>query len=380
MSGRHQRPTLRTGLRWMAGALSVGLLSAAGAAIMATANPAGAAPPPNPSYHPGLDTATFAVTGVLDGNCAVSTGGTEVWIKPGDKIDFNSSLAGINLPVVTSTITGLTSSVSGLNVTATIDAGTPKAQTISVVAGKTTAFPSAAQLSGGDHKLTWTATSVDVLPVLGAAINVPLSNSALQSGAALSWQGVIHVTSDTAQCKLSVGTPQVAVSVGPIKVTVPPINVSVPLPNLPSLPSLPTIKLPGLPGGGPAKTPVAVHPKTNTGGGVRYTPPPRTVPEQVVGHIGTQGGGGSEGLQPDANRSSPLGIHLPQVPVAGNPPADPRSPAAAAKSRVITKRVDLAANRAPVAQLPVLLAIVAIIALSLVTATYARLYLLRRNI
>ena len=37
--------------------------------------------------------------------------------------------------------------------------------------------------------------------------------------------------------------------------------------------------------------------------------------------------------------------------------------------------VELAANRAPAAQLPVLLAILAIIALSLVTATYARLFL-----
>jgi hypothetical protein len=37
------------------------------------------------------------------------------------------------------------------------------------------------------------------------------------------------------------------------------------------------------------------------------------------------------------------------------------------------------ANKAPAAQMPVLLAIIAIIALSLVTATYARLFLLRRN-
>ncbi|HEY7050397.1 MAG TPA: hypothetical protein VH373_24490, partial [Jatrophihabitantaceae bacterium] len=41
--------------------------------------------------------------------------------------------------------------------------------------------------------------------------------------------------------------------------------------------------------------------------------------------------------------------------------------------------IDLAANRAPAGQMPVLLAILAIIALSLVTATYARLYLMRRT-
>jgi hypothetical protein len=51
----------------------------------------------------------------------------------------------------------------------------------------------------------------------------------------------------------------------------------------------------------------------------------------------------------------------------------------AAPSSSAPKQVELAANPAPSAQMPVLLAIVAIIALSLVTATYARLYLLRRN-
>ena len=44
-----------------------------------------------------------------------------------------------------------------------------------------------------------------------------------------------------------------------------------------------------------------------------------------------------------------------------------------------SRHVDLAANKAPAAQMPVILAIIAIIALSLVTATYARLFLLRRN-
>jgi len=42
--------------------------------------------------------------------------------------------------------------------------------------------------------------------------------------------------------------------------------------------------------------------------------------------------------------------------------------------------IDLASNKAPAGQMPVLLAILAIIALSLVTATYARLYLMRRHV
>jgi hypothetical protein len=286
MPGRHQqRPPRRLGLRWLAGALSVGIVATAGAAIMATANPAGAAPTPNPSYHPGADPATFAVTGVLDGNCQVSTGGTEVWIKPGDKINFDSSLVGLNLPVITNLVSILGGKAVGLNVTAVVDADTAHAQTIKVVGGKTTVFANAANLSSGDHTLTWTADSVAVLPILNglggldSPINVQLSSNALKSGASVKWNGTIHVTNDTAQCKLAVATPQVGINVGPVEVTVPPINVGIPAPNLPNLPNLPSI--PGLPGGGGPTTPGGNA--TTPGGGIHYTPPSLTVPEQAMG-------------------------------------------------------------------------------------------------
>ncbi|MFN2517503.1 MAG: hypothetical protein ABR604_00460 [Jatrophihabitantaceae bacterium] len=375
MPGRHQqRPPTRVGLRWIAGALSAGIVGATSAAILATASPADASTP-IPTYHPGSDTATFTVTGVLDSNCLVSTGGTEVWIKPGDAIKFNSSLAGINVATITA-LTGLIGTISGLNVDATIDANTTHAQSVSVLAGKTTVVPKVGQpaLTTGDHALAWTAKSVTLVPLLGSAVTVALNSSELKSGATLSWKGVIHVTNDTANCKISVSTPQAAVSVGPIKVTVPPINVSIPIPTLPALPALPA--LPGLPGSSTGTTTHLSPKTTNSGAGVHYTPPPITVPEQAMGGLG---GGGGGGLQPDANAASPLGINLPQVAVVADSPSARSSTAAAANPRVVTKKVNLAANKAPTAQLPVLLAIIAIIALSLVTATYARLYLLRRN-
>jgi hypothetical protein len=369
MPGRHQQgPPRRLGLRWLAGVLSVGVVATAGAAIMATAGAAGAAATPNPSYHPGADPATFAVTGVLDGNCQVSIGGTEVWIKPGDKINFNSSLVGVNLPVVTSLVTGLVGKVVGLNVTAVVDAGTSHAQTVAVSGGRTTVFANAANLSGGNHTLTWTATSVAVLPLLGSLINVPLSSSALHSGTALKWQGVIHVTNDTANCKLSVSTPKVGISVGPIKVTVPPINVRVPAPTLPNLPTL------TLPGGHPS-TPASGSTTPPAGGGVHYTPPPLTVPEQAMSRVGN-GAVGGEGVLPNGGAPTQIRSNVPQAPVPTN---DPSPTDAAGASKRMLKTI-LASNRAPAAQLPVLLAIIAIIALSLVTATYARLYMLRRDI
>jgi hypothetical protein len=66
------------------------------------------------------------------------------------------------------------------------------------------------------------------------------------------------------------------------------------------------------------------------------------------------------------------------VPVASGSDATPTDPAG--KVKKVIKSVGLTSNKPPAAQLPVLLAIIAIIALSLVTATYARLYMLRRDI
>ncbi|MEP7179586.1 MAG: hypothetical protein ABI775_10880 [Pseudonocardiales bacterium] len=346
-------------------------MATAGAAILAAAGSATAATP-TPTYHAGSDTATFTATGVLDSNCLISTGGTEVWIKPGDAINFKSAVAGINLGSL-----GLTTGqIAGLNVTAAIDAtATSPGQNVSVAAGRTTVFPKSGQaaLPSGNHRLTWTMKSIALVPgLLGTLLPpVPLSAGSLRSGASLSWSGVIHVTNDAAQCKIAVGTPQVGVSVGPIKVTVPPINVGVPAPNLPTVPNIP-----GLPGTG-GQPPAGGGHTTPGGGGIHYTPPPLTVPEQAMGRVGTGGGGGFGGAQPDGNSASRIGVNVPQVPVANG--SDPQPTDAAGKASVYTKTLGLASNKAPAAQLPVLLAIIAIIALSLVTATYARLYMLRRD-
>jgi hypothetical protein len=92
--------------------------------------------------------------------------------------------------------------------------------------------------------------------------------------------------------------------------------------------------------------------------------------------------GVSAGVLPDAGGATQLSTGLPDGSVAANP-ANPQasdSPAAKANAKTTTETLDLASNKAPAAQLPVLLAIIAIIALTLVTATYARLYLLRRNV
>jgi hypothetical protein len=375
MPGRHQQlPSQRVATRLLTGSLSVALAGTAAGAALLLAGPATASP--TPSYHAGSDTATFSVTGVLDHNCPVSTGGTEVWIKPGDTINFDSSAVGINIKAVDGLLTGTIGQVAGLNVAGTIDAGTKQAQSFTVVGGKTTKFTNAKNLSAGDHTITWTAKSLAVLPLLsgilpglGSLTNVPLSSSTLKSGASLAWAGVIHVTTNAPQCKLGVATPKVAISVGPVHVTVPPLNVNVPVPNLPTLPGG---------GGGGGTTPPGGGGGGGggggNGGGGHYTPPPTTVPEQVMGGIGG-------GVVTNGGATTQLGTGLPDqstaTGTAGSPPALPNPSASSQPS--VPNLAGLTSNKAPAAQLPVLLAIIAIIALSLVTATYARLYLLRRN-
>jgi hypothetical protein len=378
MPGRHQiAPTRRFGLRWILGAgtavatfgaaLGIGLLSGGASANAST---------PTPTYHPGSDTATFTVLGVVDGNCRISTGGTEIWIKPGDKIDFASALVGVNIESLP--LTALMGKVAGLNVSATIDPGTSHAQAIGVTGGKTTTFPTGSQtaLSAGDHKITWTATGVPVLPGLVPGVTLPLTSSELESGASLSWTGVIHVTNDAPQCKLSVGTPKVGISVGPVKATVPPVNVSVPT-TLPAIPGLPG--LPGLPGGK----------STQPGGGGGSNPGGSNLGN---GSGPVQAGvvpvGDNANVYPGAGAGGFNALPLPNIlnsngGTSGLLPVPAKSAAKPATSKQDSagkdKTIDLASKTSETGQLSVILAIIAVIALTLVAATYARLYVLRKN-
>lgn len=364
-------PQPRRGLRWASAAVAAAALS--GAAVLALSSAAHAAAPV-PNYHPGADTATFTVTGVLDSNCPVSTGGTEIWIKPGDTINFNSSTVGID-------VNGIAlgaGSVSGLNVTAVIDpTNRPQAaQTVNVSGGNTTAFPATNQtaLTPGDHAITWQATSLSVLSILGVPSAVPIPPSALPAGASLSWTGVIHVTNDAPTCKLAIGTPSVGVTLGPVKISLPPTSIAVPAPI-----AVPTNLIPGA---GPSKPPA--NGGTSAGPGARstgYTPPGLTVPQQVMPLAGSGSGGFFGAALPD-NGSAPIaGAPSGTGPTTSATNASvPTGSGPAAASGTTKRTIELAANKAPAARAPVLLAVIAIIALSLVTATYARLYLLRRHL
>jgi hypothetical protein len=301
------------------------------------------------------------VLGVSASNCSLSVGGSDVYIKPGDTLKVVSSAVGLTaggLSISTGQLAGFSSALTTLP-------GTASAHTYALT---TTNPVSIVNLAAGTYKFNW---SVKGLTLLGITIPLSLTSKALSAGAALNYAGTIHVTNSAPKCGVSVQVPGPSVSLSvtglpPITVGVPPINVTVPV-------TVPTPNTAPSTSGGP---------KAGGGPGLNYTPPPPTVPEEVVpkGHGGVYLGSGQGffgGALPDV--AAPAPAALPAVAKTAH-----KSTAATAKANAVAvkkaaKTVELAANKTPSAQVPVVLAIIAVFALIVVTGTYARLYLLRRS-
>ena len=325
-------------------------------------------------------TATLTFTGIVDSNCQVSTGGTTAYVAPGGTVTVKASLAGASVKV------SLPAALPGLP---------DKSVTIPLDSSKVASFVDKVTIDGhkhtlktasdtivlhnvtGSHHISWKASAVSLLGGLGT---VPLNGNDvnLPAGGQLSWSGTI-VASKHTNCGVQISVPTVKVSAPGHTLTISGTNISAPNP----IPSL-TKKLtpPSLPTGSSSSRP-AHHPKTTSGGGgtIKYTPPPKTVPEKVMPHAVHYGGSGSGngGFAPPAAGGGGGGVAAPVAPpVTSTAPAAPTaSPAAKIKP---AKTIDVAQHdQLGGAQLPVLLAIVAILALSTVTAMYARMYLLRRG-
>jgi hypothetical protein len=358
MPGRHQAVSRRgTRLRWLAGVAGGAVI---GAIILATtAASAGASVDPVK--------ATFGVTGVATSNCPVSVGGTDVYVTPGQELDVKSSLAGIYVNGY-GLLSDLLGSIASLNGSLVIDPGTDHAQKFDI---KTTA-QQVGDLADGNHHWKWTVSSVKLL---GGLLTIPLSltSSALNAGAQLTWEGTIHVTSDAAQCGVAVALPSVSASVS---VTgLPPIQVGIPGVTVGTLPvKVPTSLPTGLPtgaGSGPS--------------GHKSTAPadqsnPIPVPARVVpgpNGSGLLGGGfNTAGLPGSGGGAAQLGGGA----LAGSSNDNPAAPILQQDSTGKHKTIDLAAGRpSSTGEVWVVLAIVAVIALAFVAATYARLYLIKHE-
>jgi hypothetical protein len=346
MRGRHQAAPRRrrTRLRWLVGVAGGAVV---GATMLAFSS-AGATTDPV--------VATFSVTGVVSSNCPnLDIGGGDVYVAPGQELDAKTSVAGLNL-------LGLNVSLLDLKGTLTVDPNTASAKSYDLTKTK-------APISGlttGNHAYSFTATSVAGLP-----LGVTLS-SLLQAGAKLTWAGTIHVTADAAKCGVAVSLPSASASVSvtglpPIAIGVPGVKVSVPV-NIPT--ALPT----SLPTGG-AKAPGGGHsgsgaPPADSGNEI-------PVPAQVVPGLDGGGllgsGGGYTGVLPGTG--SGAGSSL-----VGAADSAPAAQPAEQNSTGKHKTIDLAASRASsTGEVWVVLAIVAVIALAFVAATYARLYLMKHE-
>lgn len=353
---------LGRGSRWLAAAAG---LAMAGATVLAMAPADAAAVAP-------ID-ATFGLTGVTTSNCpSLSTGGADIYVTPGGELDFKTSLASVNLlsiPISTALIAGLDGNL-------VID---PAAKTPTKIAVKTAKVQKLSTLTTGDHPYTFTATAVNVAGLLP----IPLSLGAKDSAAGLSlvWKGVIHVTTDAAKCGVAISTPGAGLQLpGMAPITVlPPISVA-PIPgtdlNLNLIPK-------GLPVPGTKSTTPAPTTKTSTTPTSNYAGMPVTIPDLVVPKGDGPAAGGGLGLPAFGDALPALGgglLGVPQPLAASTPSASPTAtvgparPAAAEQPSL----AEFAASPSSTAQMPVLLAIIAIIALSLVTATYAKLYIVRK--
>jgi hypothetical protein len=357
LRGRHRGSPARPRLRWLAALAGGSLIGAVVLALSTgTANASDSV------------TATFAVTGVSASNCAVSAGGSDVYVKPGQELDVKSSLAGIVVQG-NGALSDLLGKVASFDGALTIDpkSADPTRLDISTKVQKVTG------LARGNHTFTWKVDKVELLGLLGSKISLPLqlSSRAAAAGGSLNYSGTIHVTPDAAQCGIAVQVPGVSASAS---VTgLPPIKVGVPGRTL-SLPAtVPNVNSPSG-GGGPAGHPKPGASASGATLGNVIPVPVQVVPSgdnsQVFGNPGFGSGGGS-GL--GAGNGTP-------AQGAGSRDAS-ASPAAVPQLRSTGKHktIDLASNKASTGQLSIVLAIVAVVALALVAGTYARLYLLRKE-
>jgi hypothetical protein len=214
--------------------------------------------------------------------------------------------------------------------------------------------------------------------LLGSLGTVPLNanTSLVSTNASISWRGQVIVTSDAAKCGVAAQLPGVTASpkVGPVQ------GPTLGVPGQ----SLPTVSVPaGLPSVPGQQTTSASAPQPadhSSTPPLNYTPPGQSVQDKVVpqGNFGGGLGRGANGNGTRLDGGAGTGV-TPNPDSMSTNAAAPGSGANRPTSSGDPLNLTAASNRAPGGQMPVLLAILAIVALSLVTATYARLYLLRRS-
>jgi hypothetical protein len=350
--GRPPRAT-----RWLAAAVGLGVA----VTVVIIARPAGASTTVN---------AQLAFSGLVTQTSP--TGGSVVGIHPGDSVDFKPATVptegldalGFSLGDILGNVLNLATGYQVVMHLPSTFPGGKRDVKLGACGGKSdlkVAFPTA-----GTYNFTWSAYSVNLL-CLTSPITLD-GNAAKDAGIALNssnqWVGKVVAATDPPAGGISVQLPAVSASPDVGGVQLPPVGE----PGA----TLPTITTGG---SGSSPTPAPNEPGGGSGTRIDYQQPGQSVQDRVVPH-----GYGGDGRAEAVNQAliGDLANGIAQNGASGQALAGP-----AAKGNPATtagQPINLAANKAPAGQMPVLLSILAIIALSLVTATYARLYLLRRNV
>jgi hypothetical protein len=359
------RPRRRT--RWLAGIAGFGV----GASAVLFAQPAQAST---------TVTAQLALTGIVTGTSP--TGGSVVGIRPGDSVDLKAAPAGLsteglnNLGIPVGDVLGsIAGSLLGYQVVVHLPAAFPGGKRdvkLGPCGGRSdlnVEFPNL-----GTYGFTWSAYSVTALPLAGCTVN-PLTldgNQLRQAGVALNadnqWVGKVVVATDPPAGGLAVQLPGVSVAPNVAGAALP--SVGVPGASVPTVPVTPPSVSPAMPSGSSQPAPSG---SSSNSGSINDTPPGSMIHDSVVPKVYgccDEGGGHKPDAGPNSVELNGLGGGTGAVPhKLGATPVPTRS----------GQPNDMAAKTPP-AGVPVLLAIVAIVALSVVTATYARLCLTRRNV
>ena len=375
MPGRHQvAPGRRPRLRWLVGLAGGAIV---GATVLALQPAQGAAKTVD---------AQLSLTGVA--TKANILGGSDIGVHPGDSVVFKASAlptAGLeNVPALGPLLENLLSTALGqYQVVVSFGANFPGgAKTVTLggpTKGKCAGAPSQAFTfpDRGTYAFTWKVQYV--LPLLLGCTKDGISDADLnllaKAGVALnaknSWVGKVVVADNPPPGGISIQLPGVSVAptiaghglgtIGVPGITLPTIAVS--LPNLTAIP--------GLPGG---------NQTGGNGDSTSGTQPGNVIPVPALvvpgqnGVLPDFGGGFVTGALPDTNGSG-SGV------LAHNGTGKKPAKAADVKQNSTGKQktIQLAANRPSTGEVWVVLALVAMIALTFVAATYARLYLLRRD-
>lgn len=369
MRGRRSgddRPVGRpAGLRWLGFAIA---LTIAGAVTLATTTA---------SASPQTVNAELSLSGIA--TQANILGGAQIGVHPGDTVNFVPSTiptAGLtNIPTLGTALDSLLQSIlgkgTGYQITMHLPATFPGGKRdVTLGACSPTKNLAVTFPTKGDYTFTWSAVAISPLCLLPADIGSLAGNQLKNAGIALNatnqWVANIHVAVNANPGGISIQLPGVSLAPSlPVVGQLP--TIGVPGINLPTLGSVPT-----LPGGGSTGG-------SGGGGGLNYTPPAVPIPALVLAHPDDTGftalnGGFGNAIPTAANGSTAV------VQEANGSGASSAAAGKATAPAVTTKQAEQAASatKLTTTQLPVLLAIFAIVALALVTGTYARLYMMRQ--